>query len=162
MGVCIGDWMMFEQFLQLFSRGNREAKAAPIKKEFAFAKNQAKKTPEVIMNEPAIPAETEVKPPVLLLPEAEEMPAPVAKPAPQPSMPLPSSISAQDVFVPHSLKKSSPERFTYVDKPHKPIQKEDHKRSEEVIKYHLKPLAPPKKIEHNDTRVLAGESQDQP
>ena len=54
-------------------------------------------------------------------------------------------------MVQHAIKKTSSERFKYVDKTLKPMEKEVHKKPEDIIKYNIKPLTMQAPVEHKDT-----------
>lgn len=169
MGYC-GDGKMFEQFLRLFNRIKTDAtqrlqaqnKAVPVKNETLNALNAG---PDM-----TIPAEVnvpETKPEQLLLPSMEPEPVVVSKPAVERhfSMPLPSSISGEEVaMVQHAVKKTSNERFKYVEKPLTPLVKEEPKKPEDIIKYNIKPLTMQAPAEHKDAArsdviVYGGKSQ---
>jgi len=104
--------------------------------------------------------------PIISEPPTERVQPAASKPSTERSMsmPLPSSISGEEVaMVQHAAKRTSNERFTYVDKPHKPLQKDDQKKPDDVIKYNLKPLTLPAKAENkgsgrSDVIVYGGKS----
>jgi|WetSurMetagenome_2_1015567.scaffolds.fasta_scaffold133166_2 hypothetical protein len=143
---------MFEQVIRLFSRVKTEAaylltvrkKAAPVRKEPL----------KVLPAGPDITRLAELNAPeTLLLPSMEPEPVAVSKPAADRniSMPLPSSISGEEVaMVQHAVKKTSTERFKYVEKPLRPLEKVEHKKPEDVIKYKIKPLTMQSQAEHKD------------
>ncbi len=148
---------MFERFILLFNRLKAEAtQRMPIKKKAAPVKAKTVNTltpgPDIArLAEENMP---KTKPELLLLPSMEPEPVVVSKPAVERnlSMPLPSSISGEEVaMVQHAVKKTSTERFRYVEKPFQPMEKEEQKKPEDIIKYKIKPLNLQASTEHKDT-----------
>ena len=147
---------MFERIIRLFNRVTAgAAQRLPIKKKAAPVKHEPLKAlaagPDTARLAEAHAPET--KPEMLLLPSMGPEPAAAARPASERnlSMPLPSSISGEDVaMVQHAAKKTSSERFKYVDKTLKPLEKVEHKKPEDVIKYKVKPLTMQAPAEHKD------------
>ena len=147
---------MFEQFIRLFNRVTAEViqklparkNAAPVKKEPLKVLPAGQDiTRLAAMNVP------ETKPETLLLPSMAPEPVAASKPVVERnlSMPLPSSISGEEVaMVQHAIKKTNTEHFRYVEKPLKPLEKEEHKKPEDVIKYKIKPLTMQPQAEHKD------------
>ncbi|HEY3423110.1 MAG TPA: hypothetical protein VGK13_08100 [Methanocellaceae archaeon] len=147
---------MFERLLRLFNRIKPEAPQRLLLSENAAAVRT--ETANALPAGEAIAAEQapETKPDIFLLPSMDPEPAVVSKPAIERnfSMPLPSSISGEEVaMVQHSVNRTSSERFKYVEKPLKPLEKAEQKKPEDVnvIKYKLKPLNMQAPAEHKDT-----------
>ena len=148
---------MFEQFIHLFNRVKAEVtqklpvqkKAEPVKKEPLNALPAGQDITRLAeLNVP------ETKPEPLLLPSMEPEPVAVSKPAAERNltMPLPSSISGEEVaMVQHAVKKTSTERFKYVEKPLRPMEKTESKKPGDIIKYKIKPLTMQSQPEHKDT-----------
>jgi hypothetical protein len=145
---------MFERLITLFNRGKAEAtKRLPIHAKSAAIKNEALKAlpARQAMAKEHAPEMTHDQ---FLLSPMEPEPVVVNKPAAERnfSMPLPSSISGEEVaMVQHSVNKTSTEHFKYVEKPHTPVEKAAPKKPEDVIKYKIKPLNLQAQVEHKDT-----------
>jgi hypothetical protein len=167
---------MFESVIRLFKKSVTAAapQRPPVKKNATLPKKvsftapqrvQDKTQPEQHNKQPAQQDRPDIKPPALLLPPAEPEPVVVSKPVAERSvsMPLPSSISGEEVaMVQHAVKKTASERFTYVDKTHKPLVKEEPKKPNDIIKYNIKPLkmaADHNEAVRSDVIVYAGKTQ---
>jgi len=145
---------MFERFIRLFNRIKAAAAyKLPIRKKAVPVKNRMFKA-LAARQDIARERLPEMKPEMLLLPPMEPEPVVASKPAAERNltMPLPSSISGEEVaMVQHAVKKTNSERFKYVDKTLKPVEKEAHKKPEDIIKYSIKPLNMQAPVEHKDT-----------
>lgn len=158
---------MFEHFTRLFKKSDTAAapQRPPVKKDATLPKKVSFTVPQPVQDKirPVQQDRPEIKPPALLLPPAE--PAMESKPVAERSvsMPLPSSISGEEVaMVQHVVKKTASERFTYVDKTHKPLVKEEPKKPNDIIKYNIKPLkmtADHTEAARSDVIVYAGKTQ---
>ncbi len=153
----VGMEKMFERFMLLFNRVKTDvAQRMPIQNKTAPVKNETLNalTAGQNIDTPAEAYVPETKPETLLLPSMEPEPVIESKPAAERnlSMPLPSSISGEEVaMVQHAVKKTSTERFKYVEKPFQPMEKEEQKKPEDIIKYKIKPLNMQTPVEHKDT-----------
>jgi hypothetical protein len=162
---------MFERFIRLFKKSVTAAapqrpqvkNEATLPKRVSFTKKEPLTTP-MRMREEVQQKKPEVRSQTLLLPPAEPEPVTTSKPVAERnvSMPLPSSISGEEVaMVRHAVKNTSSERFTYVDRTHKPMVKEEPKKQNDVIKYNAKPLK--MSSDHNESAhgdvVCAGKAQ---
>jgi hypothetical protein len=145
---------MFERFIHLFNRIKTEAthRLTIHDKNAAFQNEPLKALPagRDIIEEQA----SETKPELPIKTSIEPGPTVVSKPAVERkfSMPLPSSISGEEVaMVQHSVNMVSSERFKYVEKPVKAVEKGEQKKPEDIIKYKIKPLNLQAPVEHKDT-----------
>ena len=145
---------MFERLISLFNKGKAEAtKRLPIHTKGMAIKNGALKALPAGQNMAKEHA-PEMDHEQFLLSPMEPEPVVVSKPAAERnfSMPLPSSISGEEVaMVQHSVNKTSSEHFKYVEKPLRPVEKAAPKKPEDVIKYKVKPLNFQAPVEHKDT-----------
>jgi hypothetical protein len=145
---------MFDRIRKVFS-SNKEKR--PAKSDFMRPKKEPARTPSVVSSDwkgplPAI----QDKPPVILLPSVTITTPPESKQAETPvsivAPAIPPDIDpGQVAIVRHEAKKTSGEKFRYVDKPLKPLDGEarapdvikyEDKKSGETFKYKSAPVMP--------------------